>query len=255
MKAIRFNPYSNGSKGLKLLKQELRGRGHHDVKEILKVNSRYHYKPAQHVVINWGVPGNNNPEYLNYKASIAANKLSTFKALEDINPLEFSTLKNHALRWLDEGYTVYARTELCSSQGRGIVLIQPGSTEVIDAPLYTRGISGTLTEFRIHVFNGQVIDAVQKRRLSRERREAEGIEVNDLIRNHSNGYIFAREGIIGPDDTKTLALESIEALGLNFGAVDVVWNEGSSYVLEVNTAPGITNSTVTAYANAIELLV
>lgn len=248
MSVIRFNPYSNGSKGLKNLKKELKDRGH-NVKELLKVGSSYRHNP-RHTVINWGIPGNNNSAYLNYNASIAANKLHTLAAIASINSLEYTTLKNPALRWLGEGSIVYARTKLCASQGRGIVIVPPDADELVDAPLYTRGIPGDLVEFRVHVFKGQVIDVVQKKRLSRERRGE--VEPNDLIRNHENGYIFAREGIVVPDGVKDVALRSIPLLSLDFGAVDVVWNGHSAYVLECNSAPGLEGTTVLKYADAIE---
>ena len=39
---------------------------------------------------------------------------------------------------------------------------------------------------------------------------------------------------------------------VDFGAVDVVWNQqnGQAYVLEINTAPGLAGQTITSYANA-----
>ena len=43
------------------------------------------------------------------------------------------------------------------------------------------------------------------------------------------------------------------AVGLKFGAVDLIWNEleNKSYVLEINTAPGLTGATLEKYAQAI----
>ena len=52
------------------------------------------------------------------------------------------------------------------------------------------------------------------------------------------------------------SLLAVEGLMVDFGAVDVVWNDQyqKAYVLEVNTAPGIENSTVLDYATAVETL-
>jgi len=50
-----------------------------------------------------------------------------------------------------------------------------------------------------------------------------------------------------------LALQACQALGLNSGAVDIIWNEKENkcYVLEVNTAPGIEGTTCKKYTNEI----
>ena len=57
---------------------------------------------------------------------------------------------------------------------------------------------------------------------------------------------------------KEQALKAIQALGLDFGAVDVGYNtrENKAYVYEVNSAPGLQGTTLTAYTNAFkELLI
>jgi glutathione synthase/RimK-type ligase-like ATP-grasp enzyme len=45
---------------------------------------------------------------------------------------------------------------------------------------------------------------------------------------------------------------AVAALGLDFGGVDVIWNERRqmAYVLEVNTACGLEGQTVNDYAEA-----
>ena len=46
------------------------------------------------------------------------------------------------------------------------------------------------------------------------------------------------------------ATKAVAALGLDFGAVDVIYNEkyGRAYVLEVNTAPGLGEGIAIMYA-------
>ena len=72
------------------------------------------------------------------------------------------------------------------------------------------------------------------------------------IRNHKNGWVYAREGITIPDDLEQQAFNTMQALGLKFGAVDLIWNEheNKSYVLEVNTAPGLVGTTLSKYVDA-----
>jgi glutathione synthase/RimK-type ligase-like ATP-grasp enzyme len=52
------------------------------------------------------------------------------------------------------------------------------------------------------------------------------------------------------------AIRTVEILGLDFGAVDIIWNKKQDryYVLEVNTAPGLEGETVVRYANAFKEL-
>ncbi|MNY81884.1 hypothetical protein D3C86_2236870 [compost metagenome] len=47
---------------------------------------------------------------------------------------------------------------------------------------------------------------------------------------------------------------AVNALGLDFGAADVIWNDHrkQAFVLEVNTAPGLTGTTLEKYAKALK---
>ena len=116
----------------------------------------------------------------------------------------------------------------------------------MDAPLYTQ-YKPKKHEYRVHVMNEEVID-VQKKAL---RRGSEGN--NFQIRTHDNGYIYMRNAIRVPEDAKTYAIQAVDACGLDFGAVDIIWNEreNKSYVLEINTAPGLEGTTVEKYAETI----
>jgi glutathione synthase/RimK-type ligase-like ATP-grasp enzyme len=76
-------------------------------------------------------------------------------------------------------------------------------------------------------------------------------DVNWQVRNHHNGFVFTRSGFDTPEAVSKAAMDAMRILGLDFGAVDVVYNsrENRAYVLEVNTAPGLEGSTVDDYAN------
>ena len=248
---IRFAANSNGSQGLRNLKVALQDRGH-DVLLIKHKKSKYIPQDTD-LIINWGIPPFNPlPNSLNQNARNASNKLTAFQLMSPRNKLRWTTDKEEAKTFK----LCYCRTLLCSSQGRGIVVAM-SPEEVVDAPLYTKGIISVAGEYRVHVFKGQVIDVIQKKKLSTEQRELRGIGgVNPYIRNHSNGYIFAREDISYPDSVKTVALNAIEDLQLDFGAVDVIVSgySGGAFVLEVNSAPGCEGTTVLRYCDAIENL-
>lgn len=83
-----------------------------------------------------------------------------------------------------------------------------------------------------------------------------GSDASFLIRNHANGFVFCRDNIIEPSDLRDVAIQAVTALGLDFGAVDVIWNEhyNKCYALEVNTAPGLEGTTLERYTNKIKEL-
>lgn len=137
------------------------------------------------------------------------------------------------------------RRKLNGHSGAGIV-VAARVEDIVDAPLYTQYVKKA-KEFRVHVAFGQVIDVQAKRK----RIDFSG-EVNFAVRNHDNGWVYCRENIEEPADLRDQALRSISALGLDFGAVDIIYNQhyNKCYVLEVNTAPGLEGTSVTKYTEA-----
>lgn len=129
-------------------------------------------------------------------------------------------------------------------EGRGISIIENGF-DIPEAPLYTEYVPKK-KEFRVHVWNNEVIDVEEKRR----RRGTDG---DSKVRNTANGYVFCRGDIVEPDNLRDTALAAVRALGRSYGGVDVIWNETKNqcYVLEVNSRPGMEGTTVEKYADAI----
>ena len=143
--------------------------------------------------------------------------------------------------------TLFARTLVNSTNGKGIVEFDSSSNTYPSAPLYTEYIPKK-SEYRFHVFNGKVIDVQQKKK-------KRGVEERDTrIRNVNNGYVYCRDGVVAPDGAAELAVKATEACGYQYGAVDVIYNEKRSqcYVLEVNSRPGLMGSTIEAYVKAIK---
>ncbi len=176
--------------------------------------------------------------------NIAKSKLETFNKLKEMNVSvpQFTCSKQEAEEWIRNGITVFARKKLNASGGRGIVIASKLPLE--DAPLYVKSIDKT-KEFRVHVVADKAIDLQEKRR-------KRGAQANELIRNLDNGWVFCRRDIIAPNGLAELGVSSVKAIGLLFGAVDIVFSasENKLYVLEVNTAPGLCDSTAVAYARA-----
>lgn len=93
----------------------------------------------------------------------------------------------------------------------------------------------TQREYRVHVFNGQVIGAGEKLM------STDGTCTSLHIRNVGTGWTFRYANIDRiPRDAERVAVEAVAALGLDFGAVDILKSTGNNfYVLEVNTAPSL----------------
>jgi len=144
--------------------------------------------------------------------------------------------------------TLFARTLINATSGRGIVEFERSSEEYPRAPLYTEYIPKK-AEYRIHVFGGQVIDVQQKKK----KREFDADTRDTRVRNLANGYVYTRDGIDPPDGIRDLAIQAVNAVGYQYGAVDIIYNEkrNQCFVLEVNSRPGIINTTSDSYANAI----
>lgn len=224
-------PYKSNSSSCKKLAKEL------NAKLIKLKNSAYKNKP-NHLVINWG--NSNPPDYisLNKTTTDASNKLRTFQKLQehDLPIPEWTTDKEKAKTWLPK--TVFARTVLNGHSGKGIIEF----TGEQDAPLYVKYIKKTF-EYRFHTTKNAVLDIQQKKRKFNH-------NLDYKIRNLANGWIYARNDINQPNPIASeLAMKAIQALNLDFGAVDIIYNQHQNkyYILEVNTAPGLENTTLTKY--------
>ena len=244
MKHLRILPYKSGSASARFLARAVNGKR-------VRFNGRF--RPRQrHFVINWGnhhVPtwwttGLNHPTRVDH----SSNKLRALQTMRaaNISIPEFTTDQAQAQAWIREGKVVVGRRVLNGSKGIGCIVWDKETDTATPCPLYTKHLRHR-REFRIHVFNGRIIDMVEKLK----RRGFEGR--NSWIRNHNNGYVFARGGLNIPDAVQQEAVKATRSLGLDFGAVDVAYREkeGRAYVFEVNTAPGMEGTTIQRYANAI----
>jgi glutathione synthase/RimK-type ligase-like ATP-grasp enzyme len=210
-----------------------------------------------HKIINWGnsqthqLAGGGPQMVVNPFDAVrsASNKLVTFQKLENQDGIRipaFTADRTVAEGWLRDGIGVVCRTVLSGHSGAGIVLCMDQSVPLANAPLYVQYVKKQ-REYRVHVAFGKVIDVQQKR----QRSDYDG-ETNFQVRNHHTGWVYCREDIVKPDELEPMAVKTVARLGLDFGAVDIIWNEkrNECYVLEVNTAPGLEGTTVERYAQA-----
>lgn len=251
IKRVIIVPYKLGSASAKALQEELRQVITIPVLLVKKSSTKYQPRWTDYI-INWGCSADWDFISLDNKDGnqTATDKLKTFQAISSYNVLnpmyqinipEWTDDKDVAKTWND---LVVCRTTLNGHSGAGIILVENGNP-LPEAPLYVK-YKKKKNEYRVHIFNGEVIDITQKKK----RKDAEFVDTK--IRNHKNGWVYAREGITIPDDLEQQALNTMQALGLKFGAVDLIWNEyeNKSYVLEVNTAPGLVGTTLSKYTDA-----
>lgn len=229
------------------------------IKKIKHTQSRFKGGPKKRV-INWG--STRLPEeimkcnVINHPDKIreVANKLDFFRKMGVNNEVlvpwteDFDT----AVRWISEGHVVVARTILNGHSGAGIVLMDHDNPNSWPrAPLYTKYVKKT-EEYRIHIAFGEIID-FQRKTLSKRKAES-GEDINWKIRNLDNGFIYQRGGVDPHPSILDAAKGAMTTCELDFGGVDIVWNQRANrpYVLEINTAPGITGTTVENYARALK---
>ena len=215
------------------------------------------FKNPQELILNWGNSSLtkrswfDEQQFINSPLAVATaiNKLQAFKTLEGHCPLPpFTESRAEASWWLPGA--VVCRTVLNGHSGNGIVIAET-EEQLVDAPLYTKYIKKE-HEYRLHVFNGKVFHVQKKARSKAVADE----NVNWKIRNHGNGFIYAHVGVDVEDATKQIAVNAVAALGLDFGAVDMmVTKAGVWYVLEVNTACGLENTTLEKYVEQFKQFV
>ena len=241
--SLKLFPYKSSSVSAKRLARAL---------GILRVQPSYNAR-RNDVIVNWG---SSTPPHFRWMEqdlnkphaiALASNKINTFaelicKGFNDIP--KFSTEQDDAIDWCDNGDIVYCRSTVTGHSGRGIVIANK-SNELINAPLYTVKTKHK-HEYRVHVFKDNVIDVQMKRKRN-------GALGGSGIRNHSNGWVYARAEILPPEELLSSACKAVNLLGLDFGAVDIGHRliDNKFFVFEINTAPGLEGTTLDKYAKAI----
>jgi glutathione synthase/RimK-type ligase-like ATP-grasp enzyme len=237
---LKILPYKLASASARELARALR---------VKRIRPDGNYRPGpMTTVINWG---NSRAFFhsrmLNKAEAVkkASNKLTALVCMKaaGITTPDFTADINVAREWQEDGFRVMCRTLLGSHSGNGIVVAQPDD-ELTRAPLYTKYTKKD-KEFRVHVFKGRIIDVCEKRK-------RHGVDTtNSLVRTLNNGWVYCRENVIIADVGKTLSINAVRALGLDFGAFDLISRGDKYYVLEVNSAPGLTGTTIQKYVQAL----
>jgi hypothetical protein len=215
----------------------------------VKLENSHYRKKNGHILINWGnrhpfdQPVDfNRPE----NVAVAISKMQTFRVLQAANvPIPRWTQNKADIKdWQEK---VVGRDTDSGRSGRGITVYQKGD-EIGDHLFYSEYFRKE-RELRVHVFKKEVIFVQEKLK----RKGYDGA-VDKYIRSHDRGWCFAFHHLAekpAPAGVRLAAVASVAALGLDFGAVDIGWNKDAGpVVFEVNTAPGLEESSLEAYATA-----
>lgn len=260
MTRYRILPYKQGSKSAKALAHALNGR-------VLRLQGSTFTPRSSDIIINWGNVHNHpalaRPVLNQYTARVlndpgdmrnASNKKLFFeRMIEDGHPEIIPRFWCNRNDIPEDAYPIVCRTVLAGHSGDGIVIAN-NPDELVAAPLYVQYLKKK-DEYRVHV--GRRSEDFTIIATQRKARRTDHANPNWQIRNHANGFIYARNECNPPQTVIDSAIEGLRTSGLDFGAVDVIYNEQKerAYVLEINTAPGLEGQTVEDYASFFRGLV
>lgn len=226
------------------------------------------------VIVNWGSGDDfseikegydkikiiNRPEVV----AIGVNKIKTFERLNDgtgtLGCPVFSTSKEFAEALLHVT-PICARTSVEGKDGEGLTIVYPGSP-VPPAKLYTIFYKAA-AEYRVSVCRrpsdktgdpdkDYTAFAVQKKI-----RVPGKDHYDDNIKTSSNGYgmhLLSEHEI--PKGLRPLARRIMNALGYDFGGLDIIEKEDGSFIfLEINSSPELTPTLIDGYSKHIKALV
>jgi glutathione synthase/RimK-type ligase-like ATP-grasp enzyme len=262
-------------------------------------------KPTkQNLIIGWGTKIDqmvslNKIRTLNHPNQILCNrdKLEALKLMDaaEINVAKFIEAER-VIRYIENGaddikLPLIGRTKYHQG-GKGFWLC-PTLTHVKSAisegAKYFQNMIEIKEEYRLHIFNGELIYAVKKSKRSKEdyqeayvrqelehqkklaeknnnpfddatarlvleriarKKTADGADM--IIRSNRKGWKFSHIKTVN-DDLKTEAILALKALKLDFGAVDCCLDvNGVPYIIEINTGPGLEETPFNAYVAAFK---
>lgn len=242
---IVLYPYKMGSESCKEIANALRDNAEGNILRVYP--DRAYRSRRDDVIVNWGNTNEPNWDYhemLNKPEAVAlaVNKLDTLRILTEagVRTVDWTIDRHTAEGW----GLVCERHALRGHSGAGIRVAT--GDQLQNAPLYTKMLV-PCEEYRVHVFRGEIIDYSKKVK----RVNGELIASNDeMIKNKGAGWEYLRD--VAPREGVSMrAIAAVEALGLDFGAVDVIRHKDRSYVLEVGTAAGLSPRGVENYVAKI----
>ena len=195
--------------------------------------------------VRWGNYGGADDDVtLNKRnaVALAADKLLSLQTMQAAN----ISIPTFSTEPTELHYPFLGRNE-AHTRGNDIVLcIQEKDYKINPRDYYIQYVPKKL-EFRVHVFDGNVLHTQVKHLV-----DAEQYRKTPYCWNHGKGFVFQTPAKKPRADRLEQAVNAVKALGLDFGAVDmIVGDDDQTYILEVNSAPGLSPSTAKKYVDAI----
>lgn len=225
--------------------------------ECIRVYPDGKYVPQKSdLIIDWGCsripswkPSGEVLNHWNY-IPVAIDKRESFIqfAQDRVDIPAFTLSFPLAQTWIAKDIPVVQRTTVTSSKGKGASVVRKAEQLNESCKLFVTFIDKK-QEFRIHVFNGNIIDYHEKIYKGKGK-------VPDIMSSpedmQGGDWEWTRKTFV-PANAKIAAIRAVKSLYLNFGGVDVITDQkGNSFVLEVNTAPWLGSICAKRYANAIK---
>lgn len=131
--------------------------------------------------------------------------------------------------------------EFDHSQGRGMKILD--SLDKVYQNYgkgYYEAFKRSNREFRVHICLDRPFHIDEKILKSY-------VKTRNLIKNSTNGYVYLKPEEEVPYDVIKQSIKAVQAMKLDFGAVDVGYNQEGAWVYEVNTAVGMRTRTREKY--------
>jgi hypothetical protein len=159
---------------------------------------------------------------------------------------DFTIHLEEAKKWVEAGNNVFGRNK---THEKGHDIVGQGSPDWAGKEFWSKVIPNIKREYRIHIFDGEHIQQGLKwfdPNAVKQRTDALPIRNTETCWRYNHSFE-------PPQNAVSLAKRAVQVLEYLWGAVDFVEDAGENcYALEVNTAPGMDDTTATAYANAIK---
>lgn len=183
------------------------------------------------------------------------NKLTMLQTLlaAGVATLDFSNDVTDLDAFKDREGNVYIRNRL------GVVRYGNDYNESRDL-YFSRPIRFKRREYRVHVFNGKVLGAYEKVPLVSATAEDQNATASTnrpkLFKSDTCKFVrcdLTSEGARVNASAQALCIQSVQALGLVFGGVDLARDKhGNFSIIEVNSAPGLNGLNVERWVEAIK---